>query len=449
MIKNMSKKRKKSKIRYDRIAILIILLILLIGGVIYLFPKNDEKVTKRKEEEKKNYIELILKYDNSDIDEKFLNWVTDNYGNEILAPLYNSLEKNTYDKSVWHELTGNSYFVLQDLYQDKYKNNPFVTVIDGKKDSVTISFAGDISLADNWEIMPYYKSRNKGVYGILSEDIVKYMNDTDLMIVNSEFSFSNRGTPTPNKTYTFRANPENVNIYKEMGVDLVTLANNHVYDYGEDAFLDTLSTLDNAKLPRIGAGKDIDEAKKPYYFVINGYKIAFVNASRAEKYRLTPGATSTSSGIFLAYDPNPFASEIKKAKEDSDYVIALIHWGIEDSHELQDVQKETGKLYIASGADMVVGTHAHALQGVEFYDNKLIAYNLGDFIFSHGKQDTGILTWILNFDGTSKYQFLPAVQDDFKTSIIYDKEALDLYQRMTEWSINGKFLNDGNIVEET
>ena len=272
---------------------------------------------------------------------------------------------------------------------------------------------------------------------------------TDLMIINSEFAFSNRGTPTPNKTYTFRANPDNVSIYKEMGIDLVTLANNHVYDYGELAFLDTLYTLDKAGIPRIGAGADIAEAKKPYYFIINGYKIAFVNASRAEKYRLTPEATATSPGIFRAYDPNPFAEEIKKAKESSDFVIALIHWGKEDTHELEEVQKETGKLYIDSGADMVVGTHAHYLQGVEFYKNKLIAYNLGDFIFSHGREESGILTWVLNFDGSSEYQFIPALQDDFKTVMLHGEDALELYRLMTSWSINGKFLSDGKIIEET
>ncbi len=445
----MTKKKKKSKLRYDRIAMSLVVFIMLVVGIVFLFSNNDKKLSKKEEETKKNYIELILNYKNSDVDEKFLNWVSSNYDNGVLERLYESLEKNSYDRSLWHELTGNSYLVLQDFYQDNYSNNPDVTVISGKKDSVSISFAGDVSLADDWEIMPYYKSRNKGIYGILSEEIVKYMNETDLMIVNSEFTFSNRGTPTPNKTYTFRANPENVNIYKDMGVDLVTLANNHVHDYGESAFLDTLSTLDDAGIPRIGAGKNLDEAKKPYYFVINGYKIAFINASRAEKYRLTPGATETSHGIFLAYDPNPFAEEIKKAKENSDYVIALIHWGTEDTHELQEVQKETGKLYIDSGADMVVGTHAHALQGVEFYKDKLIAYNLGDFIFSHGREESGILTWILNFDGTSKYQFIPALQDDFKTSILHDNDAIDLYQKMTKWSINGKFLNDGNIVEET
>lgn len=445
----MSKKKKKSKIRYDRIILCFLLLFAVIGMIFYFFPKKEKEEVKLNEKEKKNYVELILKKDNQDIHEDFLNWVISSYGDKVLEPLYTSLENNQYNREIWHELTGDSYIVLNDKYQNKYKNNADVTVIEGKKDSVTISFAGDISLADNWEIMPYYNSRKKGVYGILSEETVKYMNDVDLMIVNSEFSFSKRGTPTPNKTYTFRANPSNVSIYEEMGVDLVTLANNHVYDYGKDAFLDTLSTLDNAKLPRIGAGKNLEEAKKPYYFIINGYKIAFINACRAEKYRLTPGATSTTPGIFLAYNPKPFAEEIKKAKENSDYVIALIHWGTEDSHELQDVQKETGKLYIDSGADMVVGTHAHALQGVEFYKEKLIAYNLGDFIFSHGKQDTGILSWVLHFDGTSDYQFIPAVQDDFKTSIVYDKEASDLYQKMTNWSINGKFLSDGKIVKET
>ena len=98
---------------------------------------------------------------------------------------------------------------------------------------------------------------------------------------------------------------------------------------------------------------------------------------------------------------------------------------------------------------MVVGTHAHYLQGVEFYKNKLIAYNLGDFIFSHGREESGILTWVLNFDGSSEYQFIPALQDDFKTVMLHGEDALELYRLMTSWSINGKFLSDGKIIEET
>lgn len=447
------KSSRKVKIRYDKVFVLVLLILVLIVGGCY-FIKNDAKKgkvieTEPIQKETKNYEELILKKENEDIDEEFLKWMVSKYGQSFLEPLLNSLEEDTYNRSLWHELTGDSYIVLRDYYQDIYKDNSRVTIVEGNKDSITISFAGDVSLADNWKIMPYYKSRNKGIYGILSEEIVKYMNDSDLMIVNNEFSFSKQGKPLASKKYTFRGNPSNVSIYQEMGVDLVTLANNHVYDYGKSAFLDTLETLDNALLPRIGAGKNIEEAMQPYYFIINGYKIAFVNATRAEKYILTPEATKNSPGVFRAYDPEPFRKVIEETKKNSDYVVALIHWGWEDHHELEKVQLDTGKLYIKSGADLVVGTHAHALQGVEFYEGKLIAYNLGDFIFGDLKEETGILTWTLNKDGSSKFHFIPALQENCKTSMLQGSDAKKLYKKMTSWSINGKVKEDGEIVQET
>ena len=294
-------------------------------------------------------------------------------------------------------------------------------------------------------MFPYYNARKQGVEGIFSSDILAYMKQSDIMIVNNEFCFSETGTPMPKKAYTFRANPRNVSIYQEMGVDLVTLANNHVYDYGTQAFLDTLTTLEKANIPKIGAGKNLEEAKSPYYFIINGYKIAFINATRAEKFILTPEATDTTPGVFRAYDPNPLRQLIQDTKAHSDYVVVLLHWGTEDTHQLEEVQKETGKLYIDSGADLVVGSHAHVLQGVEFYQDHLIAYNVGDFLFNAQTKNTGILTWKLREDGTSEYSFLPAIQKDGKTSIIYGEEANQLYQKMTSWSINGQFLEDGTI----
>ena len=81
------------------------------------------------------------------------------------------------------------------------------------------------------------------------------------MVANSEFTVSNRGTKMAGKQYTFRAKPERLTIYDEMGVDLVTLANNHVYDFGRDAFLDMLDSFDKYEIPRIGAGKNIEEGE--------------------------------------------------------------------------------------------------------------------------------------------------------------------------------------------
>ncbi len=427
--------------------VLGLFLLVVVGGVFLFHGKKEEPKKVEKEEPVPiDYVEeLSTSY--PEFEKEFLLWIKNSYGEEVLKQLKEACEEGTYEKSIWHTLTGNSYLVLQDLYHGGYENQDHVTVKEGKKDYITISFSGDISLADNWKVMPKYLERKKGIYGILSEEVVQYMNQVDLMVVNNEFCFSTRGTPLPKKTYTFRANPKHVSVYQEMGVDLVTLANNHVYDYGKDAFLDTLKTLEDASLPYIGAGRNITDAKEPYYFIINGYKIAFVNATRAEKFILTPEATKTTPGVFRAYDPKPFAQLIQETKEKSDYVIALIHWGKEDSHALEEVQKETGKLYIDSGADLVVGTHAHELQGVEFYKGKLIAYNLGDFIFNSQTKNTGLLTWTLTNQGESTFSFQPALQTGEKTSFVSGKDASKVYQNMTKWSVNGMFEDDGNIVE--
>ncbi len=450
----MKKVVKKRKVRYDRILVLVIAIVLVAFSVslgIQSLSKKNKKVENDtpRTEEKIDYQEALLALKNDDLNQEFLNWLVKTYGDDFLKKVYDAQKENGYSREMWHELTGNSYFVLKDLQEGIYQNNDRVQLIEGSKDEINISFAGDVSLADNWEIMPFYLSRQKGVYGILSEDTVKYMNDADIMIVNNEFCFSNRGTPMPKKTWTFRANPEHVSVYDEMGVDLVTLANNHIYDFGEEAFLDTLDTLEKANLPYIGAGRNIEEAMEPYYYIVNGYKIAFVNATRAEKFILTPEATEDSPGVFRAYDPEPYANLIKETKEHSDYVVALLHWGKEDSHVLEDVVLETGKLYIDSGADLIVGTHAHELQGVEFYKGKLIAYNLGDFIFSKETKPTGILTWKLSKDGTSSYYFVPAIQSDKKTSIVEGEEAKDIFEKMKSWSVNGEFKENGEIVENS
>jgi len=417
--------------------------------VIIIIPLLLLNKTKEEPVIEENLIETILTYnlENEEIDLDFLSWIETKYGKETLKKLKTNLENNTYDKNTWHEITGNSFLVLTEMYNNKYENAKNVKIIEGNKDEVTISFIGDVSLADNWEIIPYYDSRNQGVFGILSEELVNIMNSSDLLIANNEFTISDRGTQMANKIYTFRASPSRLNIYNEMGVDLVTLANNHVYDFGYDAFMDTLTTLEQHNMPYIGAGRNIEEAREPYYFIINGYKIGFVNATRAKKYILTPEAKKDSPGVLITYDPTMFLETIKKTKENSDYVVALIHWGKEDSHYLENVQKETGKLYIENGADVLIGTHAHVLQGIEFYNGKPIVYNIGDFIFNRETKETGIFNMKLSNEGTFSYSFTPCKQHNFKTTLLYNEEKQEVLNNMQEWSINALFDSNGNITE--
>ena len=440
----MKKRKLKKKFKVS----FLILILLVIGILAFLVFSNDNKPKSKtyKEKKKIDYVEVISKkLENENISKEFLTWINNNY-KDSLSKLDKMLDKDTYDKSMWHTVTGNSYIVLNDLYNNKYKDMDNIKILD-KDNSNTLSFVGDVSLADDWRIIPKYDERG-GISGILSDSTLKIMKESTLMVVNSEFTVSNRGTKMAGKLYTFRAKPERLSIYEEMGVDLVTLANNHVYDYGKDAFLDMLDSFDQYKIPRIGAGRNLEEAEKPYYFIINGYKFAFVNASRAEKYRLTPGATENSEGIFLCYDPTNMINLIKELKDDNDYVITIIHFGKEDSHELEKEQVESAKAYIDAGASMVVGHHAHTLQGVEIYNDKPIIYNLGNFLFNQAEVETAIFQAKLKDDGSMEYFMIPALQKDCKTDILDGERKEKIIKDLNNWSINASILEDGKIIKK-
>ena len=128
-----------------------------------------------------------------------------------------------------------------------------------------------------------------------------------------------------------------------MGVDIVKLANNHVYDYGREAMEDTMDTLSDAGIAYIGAGHNLEEAMKPVYVELDGKTVAFVAASRAEKNRKTPQATEDSPGILLCYDTELLLETIAEADANADFVIAYVHWGTEYSYDLEEEQLITGK----------------------------------------------------------------------------------------------------------
>ena len=435
-------KKKKLKLWVKLLGILLFIGLLLI----LLIPKNNKE---KKEEPVEEIIEVDyvkeLKNKIENIDENFLTWINTNYV-DALEKMYNTLETKEYNEELWHDITGYSYIVLNDLYNKKYDSMNNVKIID-TKEVATISFVGDISLADNWYIMPKYDERG-GIKGILSEKVLKIMTGSDLMVANSEFTVSNRGTKMSGKQYTFRAKPERLKIYEEMGVDLVTLANNHVYDFGKDAFLDMLDAFDKYEIPHIGAGHNLDEAKEAYYFIINGYKIAFINGTRAEKYILTPGATETSEGVFRCYDPTNMINEIKKIKQESDFVITIMHFGKEGSHELEKEQVESAKKYIDAGSDVIIGHHAHVLQGIEFYKDKPIIYNLGDFIFNGNTEDTAIFEIKLSNNKQMEYYIYPARQKNMFTDLLEGKEKENLIKDLNSWSVNATISQDGKITQK-
>ena len=433
---------KKRKLK---IWVKLLIIGVIIGGYL-IYQKRGIKENIEDSNQKNNVIQVdyVTRINNiiEDVDKDFLTWVNNKYP-ESLVLIDNYLKDNNYDEKIWHEYTGYSLNVLNDLY-----NGIDIKIIESS-DVATIDFVGDVSLADNWQIMPEYDNRNKGIYRILSEDIVKILNDSNFLVVNSEFTVSNRGEALKGKAFTFKAKPERLKIYYEMGVDLALLANNHVYDFGAIAFLDMLDYFKEYKIPAIGAGHNLEEASKPYNVVINGYKLAFLNCTRAEKNIMTPGATDDSAGVLRCYDTTNMVNAIKKARTNSDYVIASVHFGKEGSHFLEDVQVKSAKEYIDAGADMVVGHHAHVLQGIEMYKDKPIIYNLGNFIFNKVELDTAIFEVRISRNGNMDYYMIPGIQKDEYTSLANDVDKKRIINNLNKWSVNASIDEFGHITKKS
>lgn len=315
----------------------------------------------------------------------------------------------------------------------------------------TICFAGDINLDENWGTTQYMDAQPNGIFDCISKEMIDTMQAADIMCLNNEFTYSTGGAPMEGKAYTFRAKPERVEILHQLGVDAVTLANNHVYDYGRDALLDTFSVLEEADIPYFGAGRTLQDAMKPLYLKVDGKTVALVAASRAEKNKMTPQADDENPGILRCYDTELFLQVIKEAKDNADFCIAFVHWGTEYSFDLEQVQLSTGKEYLDAGADAVIGAHSHCLQGMEYYDGKPIIYSLGNYWFNGKILDTMLVQLHFSGDDTEtqlSVQVIPAVQAEYKTTYASEEsEQRRIYDFLESISVNVDILDDGTVVE--
>lgn len=309
-----------------------------------------------------------------------------------------------------------------------------------------LAFAGDVNFADDWNTMEYYRQQEGDISKCIDPLLIEKMRDADLFCLNLEFCLSSKGTPLENKYYTFRAEPSHVKILTELGVDVANLANNHAYDYGEEAFLEMLSILKEEEIAYIGGGSDASEAQRPYYFEKDGKKLAIITASRAEKMILTPEATENSSGIFRCYDTTRLLEVVKEAKEEADFVVAYIHWGTEYSEVLEEAQINGAYALVDAGVDVVLGAHPHCLQGIEYYKGKPILYSLGNYWFNEKSLDSILVE--LHFYGNKEEQHIelilvPAKQENFYTRLLSEKEDAE------EWKNHLLQMSSDNVqIEE-
>lgn len=327
----------------------------------------------------------------------------------------------------------------EQIYEELSSCTSRVKRIECEKDDVVrLVIGGDVLLDDEYAMMATYKNKGSNFENAFSKDLIAYMRNADIFVVNNEFTFTERGIPTLEKKFTFRANPTDVIFYYEMGVDAVSLANNHAYDYGEISLLDTLDTLENADIAYIGAGRNLEEAMQPYYFVANGMKIALVAATQIERVSVpdTKEATESTPGVLRCLDVDRLLQVIESAKRYADYVVLYVHWGTESQQEIDWWQEEQARVFANSGVDVIVGNHPHCLQKIEYVEGVPVVYSLGNFWFNSKTVETGLLEIEFSKEGIDGLRFVPCLQSGCKTVMLQGESKQSVLNTMRTISPN-------------
>ncbi|MEI6191147.1 MAG: CapA family protein [bacterium] len=247
---------------------------------------------------------------------------------------------------------------------------------------IKLAFVGDIMLDRGVE---YFANKDfGGDYGELFIKVKSQLQSYDLLFANLEGPVSDRGVDG-GSLYSFRFEPRVIPVLKEAGFDIFSLANNHIFNWGEYAFTDTLSLLSDAGISYVGAGFDGPEAYKEKIMNVKGIKIAFLDFSEFRNGAVI-NSTSTIPGIALISEEAVLQS-VSQAKRQADLVIVSYHFGNEYETESNDYQKKYAELAIDNGADLIIGAHPHVVQNIGQYKNVWIAYSLGNFIFDQGFSD--------------------------------------------------------------
>lgn len=258
---------------------------------------------------------------------------------------------------------------------------------DGR--TLTLAFGGDVHFADQVGAL-----LNRPASSLAS--LRPRLGSADLSMVNLETAITGRGTPAP-KTYHFRTTTTALTALQAAGVDVVTMANNHAVDYGATGLQDTLAAQRAGKLPVVGIGPDAARAYAPAMFTVRGTRVAMFGASQVNDWTLQNWtATASRPGIASSLPGSPLLTAVRGARSRADLVVVFLHWGTEGLTCPDALQERTAKALAAAGADIVIGSHAHRVQGAGWMGGTFVAYGLGNFVWynssSNGSSTSGVLT---------------------------------------------------------
>lgn len=303
---------------------------------------------------------------------------------------------------------------------------------------ILLSFAGDAMMAGRVADIIKEKGANYPF-----TDAAPIFKKSDLAILNLETAISRLGD-AKQKEYTFRSDPIMAEALKKAGVDIVTVANNHALDYGTEAFLDTMTNLKKQGVKYIGGGMNQEEAYAPVTIEVKGKKIQIFGFSRVLA-EANWHAGINHPGMASAYDPQLVYKAVEPHLSQSDYTIIYLHWGQELAETPLPYQVQLAHGLIDLGVDLVVGSHPHVLQGMEWYKGKLIAYSLGNFVFTTSRleegRQSGILQVTLQGDEMIP-QFIPMYINQGGVWLTDNQKSKQIMERLQKLSKSGRWTEE-------
>jgi poly-gamma-glutamate capsule biosynthesis protein CapA/YwtB (metallophosphatase superfamily) len=267
--------------------------------------------------------------------------------------------------------------------------------------SVTLAFAGDVHFTGRTAPLLNDPATAFG-------PIAAVLKSADFTAVNLETAVTSRGTPQP-KTYHFRTVPAAFTALRDAGVDLVTMANNHALDYGPVGLADTLAAARAAHFPYVGIGKDAAAAWAPYVTTVKGMRIAVIGVSQVADLASSWVATASRPGEANAIDLGRTLAAVRAARRLAPVVIVFMHWGTETVACPNPSQMTLARQLSAAGASIIIGAHAHVLQGSGWLGHTFVAYGMGNFLWYVGSAPTGVLELTLHPHAPLTARFIPAV----------------------------------------
>ncbi len=277
----------------------------------------------------------------------------------------------------------------------------------GNGRAVTLAFGGDVHFEGQ------IRQRLRTAPTAVLAGVAPLLRSADIAIVNLETAVTTRGTKALGKQYAFRAPPAAFDALRSGGVDVASMANNHGMDYGQVGLEDSLDAAGSAGFPVVGIGRNAAEAYQPWVKEVGGQRIAVIGATQVLDDELISTWTATDSqpGLASAKQVDRLTAAVRAARAQADTVVVVLHWGTEGQTCPNEAQPVLARALAEAGADVIVGGHAHRLQGAGRLGGSFVAYGLGNFAFYADRgpgTETGVLTVTVTGRDVDAYRWAPA-----------------------------------------